>query len=320
MTRTTRPVALALVAAALLAGCQAAPTTSRLPLQAAPKAAARVAAPSVRVVAAPATQPDAPAPDPIAADLTALLVQERDADDLDMLADEAPRSYAVMAAGAPGADSPLARLKQRLGALREDLAAKLGARRKARRELAKPRLEKLRAVRADLKEAAAKAPWTDHGDGTRTQVITVPVPAPQQGTRTVTRTLRGTTLVELVATLDQAGPLGATAKLQRTKTLQADGSYLVVMHGEATGPKDGERLVDLTKTISADGAVTGTGTLTVKRGGVVVKTIQLHVGGAEGAEVVKAHDGGATTTVTLPADGAPEAELAAADGATPATI
>jgi hypothetical protein len=91
------------------------------------------------------------------------------------------------------------------------------------------------------------------------------------------------------------------------------------MNGEATGPKDGERLVNVTKTISADGAVTGSGTLTVKRGGVVVKTIQLRVGGTEGAEVVKAHDGGATTTVTLPADGAPEAELGAAAGvATPA--
>jgi hypothetical protein len=101
------------------------------------------------------------------------------------------------------------------------------------------------------------------------------------------------------------GPNGRTRTFDRTKELQADGSYLVT--GTASDTFNGKtRTMTWTKTISPDGKVTGTGTMT--RDG---KTITMTFGGTEEKE---------TTTVTDPTTNASATTEASAETGAASTV
>jgi hypothetical protein len=317
----TPALALTLAAAVWLTGCQAQAPTSSLKATfvareagvAAPLAAKPVS-PAVTVTRLPQATAEAT---PIGEAMAAALAHERAAEDLAGMAGE-EAAYGLMALEAqageakPGKPGPFAKL-------RAALAARLGA----RKAKVKQRLEGLRETRQAVRKIAKEAPWTDNGDGTKTQVVSLPLEAPHAGQRTLTRTLRteDTVLLKLEATLDQTGPRGGHTTMKRTKTLLTDGSYEVVVHAEVKAPGGGERLIDYTKRIGLDGVVTGSGTLLVKRGGVVVKQLTLALGGSEDRETIKAEDGEGSTEVALPLDGAPAAVATDATGAaTPVTL
>jgi hypothetical protein len=315
----TPALALTLAAAVWLTGCQAqAPTASLKTTSVAAGGAAPLAAkpvsPAVKVTRVPQATAEAT---PIGDDMAAALAHERSAEDLAGMAGEAA-AYGLMALEAPAGEAKPGKVSP-FAKLRAALAARLGA----RRAKVKQRLEGLRETRQAVRKVAKEAPWTDNGDGTKTQAVSLPLEAPRAGQRTLTRTLRteDNVLLKLEATLDQTGPRGGHTTMKRTKTLQADGSYEVVVHAEVKAPGGGERLIDYTKRIGLDGVVTGSGTLVVKRGGVVVKQLKLALGGSEDRETIKAEDGESSTEVALPLDGAPSAVATDATGAaTPVTL
>jgi hypothetical protein len=313
----TPALALTLAAAVWLTGCQAQVPTASLKASSAARAVG-VAAPLAAKPVSPAVKVTrVPQATPIGDDIAAALAHERAAEDVAGMASE-EAAYGLMALEAPageakpGKPGPFAKL-------RAALVARLGA----RRAKVKQRLEGLRETRQAVRKVAKEAPWTDNGDGTKTQAVSLPLEAPRAGQRTLTRTLRteDNVLLKLEATLDQTGPRGGHTTMKRTKTLQADGSYEVVVHAEVKAPGGGERLIDYTKRIGLDGVVTGSGTLVVKRDGVVVKQLTLALGGSEDRETIKAEDGEGSTEVALPLDGAPSAVATDATGAaTPVTL
>lgn len=232
------------------------------------------------------------------------------------------------------AGAALARHQQRVADLRKaafkaklkaDVKAKMDQRLEARKASAKPRLEKMADARGKMKEAVKAAKWVDNGDGTETTSVTIDTNRTANGKsmagkRTMERTRRieDKVLTSVVATFSHTGPQGGSYTMNRSKTLQEDGSYKVVFHAEMALPNGKTRVTDWEKTISADGAVSGTGTLVVKKGEETLKTINLTLSGSEKKEVAKAEDGKETAEVTLPEEGAPTAVVTDAAGKTEA--
>lgn len=171
------------------------------------------------------------------------------------------------------------------------------------------RLDKLANQRQKMRDQLKSLGWADNGDGTSTKSISFDDTRTANGktvTRkaTISRTRQNDTkaLVSWHAEFDQTLPNGLHRVSTRDKVLQEDGSYLVTFHSELTFPNGSKRTADWTKTISADGGVTGTGTIVwTNKDGKTIKTANITLSGDEDAP--KCKDDGGKAAVTLPADG-----------------
>jgi hypothetical protein len=206
------------------------------------------------------------------------------------------------------------------GALKDSLKTNLQKREAAQKQASKGRLKKMREANAQLKNAIQEAPWVDNGDGTKTKTILFSQAAPEGNgasrERKIERTVRiaDDTLVSLITRFNDTMPNGGAHTMERSKVLQADGSYVVTFLKVHTGPDGRSLTAQGTKTIAADGSVTGTGTVVIKQGEEVIKSIELNFSGLQGREKVRAEDGDATTVITLPTDGTAEAAPTTPDG------
>jgi hypothetical protein len=206
------------------------------------------------------------------------------------------------------------------GALKEAVKARLEERIASHKQKAKQRVNKMRDAHSKLKEAVQAAPWVDNGDGTQTKTIQFTKDARDgkgaSGERKIERTVRiaDGTLVSLITSFKQVTPNGGSHTMERSKVLQEDGSYLVTVLSVHQGPDGRTRTMQGTKTIGVDGSITGSGTLTIKQGEEVIKTIELNFSGTEVKQKVGAEDKDAKTEVTLPAEGAPEAVVTTPEG------
>jgi hypothetical protein len=202
------------------------------------------------------------------------------------------------------------------GKLPAEVKAKLEARQAALRAKAKARTDGMTAEKAAIDKATRSGRWVKNtADGTESQSIAFSFEKTVNGA-TFSRAVKMTrirqsedkTLVsattEFSSTCD-----GVTRKATRAKTLQEDGSYQVVFHSEMTFKDGSKRTVDWTKTITADGAVSGTGTIVWT--GKTNKAVNLSFGGTEEAETAKTTDPETRTetTVTATAEGEAKAEV-----------
>jgi hypothetical protein len=202
------------------------------------------------------------------------------------------------------------------GKLPAEVKAKIEARQAALRDKAKARTDGMTAEKAAIDKATRAGRWVKNtADGTESQSIAFSFEKTVNGA-TFSRAVKMTrirqsedkTLVSATTEFSSTRD-GITRKATRAKTLQEDGSYQVVFHSEM-GFKDGsKRTVDWTKTISADGAVSGTGTIVWT--GKTNKAVNLTFGGTEEAETAKTADPETRTetTVTATAEGEAKAEV-----------
>jgi hypothetical protein len=291
-----------LLAAVMALSVPVACTPGMLPSQPAAKPAITAPAITTPVNTAPATTtPAAPAapigamPKAAAADTagdaqTAAQMQ-RDMDDMDMMADDGT-GFTTLALGLKQAARPRVEIRAEaraaIRAIRADAKAKLKAQNQKTRAKADKRLK---AAAAGFKKAATKE-VVDNDLGGKTVTTTFNVARNgMTRTGTIVRVYDGEkALVSASHTQDWKGPNGATRHMERTKELQADGSYKVSGTATHTSPDGKTRTFTWTKTISADGVVSGTGTMTKADG--TTKTITCS--GTEEKE---------TTTVADPATG-----------------
>ncbi|MDB5102222.1 MAG: hypothetical protein JWM80_6643 [Cyanobacteria bacterium RYN_339] len=202
-----------------------------------------------------------------------------------------------------------------------DVKAKVQARIKARNEKIAKRLDKLKNQRETMRGKLKAAQFVDNGDGTSTKTISFDDARTLNGKTasrkcTIKKTVQTDTkqLVSWHAEFTQTLFGGLTRTSTRDKVLQEDGSYLVTFHSELTLADGAKRVADWSKTIDADGAVTGTGTITwTGKDGQVQKTKSITLSGAE--DEPKATADGSKATVTLPND-AESATVTKEDGGT----
>jgi hypothetical protein len=105
----------------------------------------------------------------------------------------------------------------------------------------------------------------DNEFGGKTYTMTFSFTAPNGGTHksSMVRIYNADkVLVSAVMSMDRTGKNGMTMRTDRTKTLQAGGSYLVRSQTTMTLPNGRTRTMSSEKTITATGTVTGTGTMT----------------------------------------------------------
>ncbi|MEB3198163.1 MAG: hypothetical protein VKP62_13265 [Candidatus Sericytochromatia bacterium] len=313
-----------------LAGCQAAAPNGPAPVAEAKKSTPATAPVSGSQGLVPVAVAEA------GTELAAALTAERESEDLVMLAEDGEaNAYSVLQLGAKlEAAKGAPRVKQKMNELRKnafraklkpEVKTKLEERAKAFKAAAKPRLEKMKEHAGKLKQAAKDAPWVDNGDGTETKTVTIEATRRINaksfgGQRVVTRTRRieDKVLLSVDANFSHTGPLGGTYTMTRSKDLQEDGSYKVVFHAEMNLPGGKQRVTDWEKTIAADGSVSGSGTMVVKKGEEVLKSVNLTLSGTEKKEIAKAEDGKASAEVSLPQDSAPTAVVTDAAGKTEA--
>jgi hypothetical protein len=289
------------------------------------------------------------------AELAAAMSEEREAEDYNAVASEDASRYEVFVVGQPkpeegmvaitatggaeaGAgnggkgraavkvakDARAAAIEKGMlkGKLRAELKEKLQARATKLKAKFKARAEKRKDAVAKIKDQLGKVDWVDNGDGTKTKAIEFDVAATVGG-KAVTKHRKmervvneDGTLVSMSVEFSHTAPNGAAHTMTRTKTLQEDGSYKVVFHSEIKLGNGATRVCDWEKTISVDGAVTGTGKIEWKNAsGTVTKSVAVKLGGTEEEETATTTDDGATTEVTAPVDGEIEAEVTA-DGTT----
>jgi hypothetical protein len=306
--QTPRSIALVLAATvglASLAGCSpAAPTGAPTGTQVGTQAP---------VTAARAT---------IAADAQAVSQIQADLSDMDNMADTesgfATQALGVPAAG-PGMVSATAivapRLVKRAQVNDKVKAAAKGIRPEVKTRLATKATEMRKKAAGRLKGAAdafkkgSQREVVDPNEfGGKTFSFTFDFKMPNGATRvgSTERVFDGEkALVSASQNQTWTGPNGRTRTFDRTKELQADGSYMVT--GTASDTFNGKtRTMTWTKTISPDGKVSGTGTMT--RDG---KTITMTFGGTEEKE---------TTTVTDPTTNATATTEATAESGASATV
>jgi hypothetical protein len=239
--------------------------------------------------------------------------EERETDNYGYLADDAEAAsagYAVFAAGGPKAPTGKGGVKAAVKTrLKADVKAKVDARRATLKAKAKGALDKLAHEKDKIQKAAKAAAWVDNGDGTESKTLEFSVEKTVNGqasTRVAkmvrTRTTEDKALVSAHYELTHSQN-GITRSVVRDKVLQEDGSYQVTFHSEMTFKDGSTRVADFSKTITADGAVTGTGTIAWT--GKMTKTVTVTFGGTEEAETATTADpaAGATSTVTTTADG-----------------
>lgn len=202
------------------------------------------------------------------------------------------------------------------GKLPAEVKAKITERQAALRARAKARTDGMTAEKAAIEKSTRAGRWVKNtADGTESQSIAFSFDKTVNGA-TFSRAVKMTrirqsedkTLVSATTEFSSTRD-GVTRKATRAKTLQEDGSYQVVFHSEM-GFKDGsKRTVDWTKTISADGAVSGTGTIVWT--GKTNKAVNLSFGGTEEAETAKTTDPETRTetTVTATAEGEAKAQV-----------
>lgn len=233
--------------------------------------------------------------------LAAAMVEEQDVADYDHMIRAAQGArYAVAAApeGPKGrglGDDDLTRLQDRFEALRAAVEARLAAKADAARK---------------LKEALEGADVTTDAAGNQTRTFAFEDSRTNRaGTRT--RAVESTVTVDaegMVLSSRHRATLTVDAKgdtrsrtLTRTRTLQEDGSVVITFHREHTF-KDGRGFTaDWTKTISPEGGVTGTGSLTFTGKDGATRTTDLSFGGT--AEAPRAQSQNGETEVTVPGDG-----------------
>lgn len=350
--RTFLPTLLASVLSlSTLAACQSTPTLTTAPLTVNQRATTSPASATKTQAQAITTQ--APrgiaAVSLTSTEMATALTLEREAEDLNTIASEQeltsyglmqlrggqqrpmPRDKArapkPMPRGHAFGDRPVTAQKVRAivqqafrGALKEAVKATLERRMASQKQKAKQRVNKMRDAHSKLKAAVQEAPWVDNGDGTQTKTIQFTKDASDgrgaSGERKIERTVRidDGTLVSLITSFKQVTPNGGSHTMERSKVLQEDGSYLVTFLSVHQGPDGRTRTMQGTKTIGVDGSITGSGTLTIKQGEEVIKTIELTFSGTEAKQKVGAEDEDAKTEVTLPAEGAPEAIVTTPEG------
>lgn len=232
------------------------------------------------------------------------LGDEQAADDYDYLADAgAPASYVISQAtpSAKPSDKPSATDRPQAGEKGRIPAAaleRLKARRAEIRAKIEARLAKRGAeVAAKIKDAVAGAPETANADGSKTKSAKVSdtkqvgkASAKREMTITRTRNADGA-LVYSKIEVTQTLPNGMSRSFTRERTVGEDGVITIKFHRERTGKNGAKWVADWTKTIGADGGVTGTGTLTVTKDGQT-KTHDITLGGREEATTASTKERG----------------------------
>lgn len=253
------------------------------------------------------------------------MADEQEMEDYGYIADdaEAGSAYAVMAVGADPAASGEAAITADAGAsaaaepkrdaARARLSAEIRERLEARRAEIKAkiqaRLDKRMIERGALQRALTRAPWVENADGTKTKTLEFSV-TKTAGGKTMTKSSKMVrtvdadgVLVYSSTELSQATPSGMTRTATRTKTLQADGSYVVVFDATHAHADGRSRVAHWEKTIALAGEVTGTGSITFKNAdGSTAKVVTLNFGGSEEENTAKAKDGTTGTTAEVTAD------------------
>ncbi|MNS80546.1 hypothetical protein D3C72_1142270 [compost metagenome] len=210
------------------------------------------------------------------------------------------------------------------GKLNPEFKAQIDARHARMKEKSKPRLDGMKPEREAIAKVMRTARWVKNTDGTESQAISFKVERSVNG-QTTSRAVSMTrvrmaddkTLVSAKSSFEMAHD-GMTRKVTRDKSLQEDGSYVVTFHSEITHKDGSKRVADWTKTIAADGSVSGTGAIVWT--GKVVKTVSITFGGTEEAETAKAADAETKTesAVTMPAEGGATAQVKDETGASAA--
>lgn len=114
---------------------------------------------------------------------------------------------------------------------------------------------------------------------------------------------------------------GASKTVHWEKVLQEDGSYSIAYHHEYTSAKGVKWVADWTKTLSADGKLTGTGTFTqTDASGQLVRKETLTIGGddAAGQSITTATTTTTAADTTVTASPSPEASPATEETTTDA--
>lgn len=238
--------------------------------------------------------------DETSAAIAAAMIDERDMGDLDYMV-EAARHYTV--AAAPEGRGPSAETQERnadrLAAVKDAVAERLAG----KADVAKK-----------LKEAHDAAPETTDEEGNKSRNFAFEVERTTgQGDNARTRTRA----VESTVTVDRNGTVvyskykasqsvsgngsESSRVMERTRRLLNDGSKEITFHRELTF-KDGRVFTtDWTKTIGADGGVTGSGQITRQRPGAATATVELTFGGTE--DEPQANGKNDEAEVTLPPNG-----------------
>lgn len=200
--------------------------------------------------------------------------------------------------------------------------AKLEARQGKMQQRLRARVAELKE-RGRIEEAFKKVAWVaDEAAGTESKTVSFDVTKTVNGASvsravSMTRVRRIEDKVLLSATIEFKNEFGNgnSRTATRTKTLQEDGSYLVVFKSTQAFKDGTTRVVDWSKTISADGQVSGGGTITVK-GPKGERVTNVSFSGTEEAPEASAQAEGAedAATVTVPAEG--EATATTTDGET----
>ncbi|MFP5502379.1 MAG: hypothetical protein ACLGIN_07800 [Candidatus Sericytochromatia bacterium] len=202
-----------------------------------------------------------------------------------------------------------AALKDRRAALKDKLAGlkeKLEKRKMERKAKVEARLAKIKGAADKVREKAKAAAWVDNGDGTESKTLSANVEKSVNGKAanksyefSRTRDSETKVLIGSTVKLSQTLPNGMSRLVERTKTLNEDGTYTVVFHSEHTFKDGRKRVADWTKTIAVDGTVSGTGTIvwTDKDGNEVKKT-EVTLNGTEDAPEAEA--GGEEVTADAP--------------------
>jgi hypothetical protein len=214
------------------------------------------------------------------------------------------------------------------GKLKDAVKKKLTERQAKLTEKQAKTLDKLKGDRDKLKGKAQQAKWVANGDGTETKTFSFETSRTVNGktmSRSVkmerTRNAESKDLLKSHVEFSQALPNGLTRSSVRDKVVAEDGTATVTFHSEITFKDGTKRVADWAKTISADGAVTGTGTIVWSdKDGKVVKTVNVTLGGTEETETATAVDPTTQTEseVTASVDGTVDAEIT--DAATGTTV
>jgi hypothetical protein len=271
-----------------------------------------------------------------AADAQTVAQVQRDLADMDLMADS-EAGFATMVLGQPPAGpgmvsatglgvTPIGAGGKRIvlnpnvraaaKGLKADLKDRLLARRAALQAKAATRLK----GSLDAYKKGMQKDVTDPNEfGGKTITITFDVTLPNGATRTGTaeRAFNADkVLVSAVQDQEWKGPNGRVRTMERTVELQEDGSYKV--NGKASDTFNGKtRTFTFEKTISAEGKVTGTGTMT--RDG---KTVDITFGGTEEKETTTVTDPTTNTTATAEtsAETGTAGTVSVTEGGTTATV
>ncbi|MFP5502045.1 MAG: hypothetical protein ACLGIN_06120 [Candidatus Sericytochromatia bacterium] len=216
------------------------------------------------------------------------------------------------------------------GRMPEHVRAKLQERQAKHAEKIQKRLEKMKDAKEKIAEKM-KGAWVDNGDGTESKRFSFSMSKTVNG-KTMAKSIemertRDSETKELISSsvkASQTQPNGQSKSSERSKTVNADGSFTVVFHAEHVFKDGTKRVADWTKTVALDGSVSGTGSIvwTDKDGNEVKKTT-VTLGGSEDAPEAAAE--GETVTADDPEavaeeqpateEAAPEAEPSEAPAA-----